>query len=415
MGSFFNNCNDNNCITLSLMKRANVILLICLSCLFIPYEDALQYLSHLMLIFVVLLFKDYYKLKPIVYLYGYGLLAFCIQYIFIHQEVYITNYVLSLVYAPLIVLLFPSRKLYSYTINLQKILKICFLLYAILLWYQAFNNWWTPESVGGVHGIIKGPHLNAQLYLLLSGFFLFKDDIKNKLYALFFLFTALLCSYNLGTLIYFASLLLVFIANVKLEKRYFKYFAIASIVFIVGIYALFKIAEKNPYLFNVLNAVSSNPEYSGKISFIIDYFTVYIKENVVSFIIGTSPGNGGSRTGLLLTNNYLSVNIPNAFISESFFVKEYVYPYLHNVSGITRGTINQPFSSLIAILSEYGVIIGLFFLRYLYSFYKKMKVSNIYSQRFLVINLCIWFLFSHSLELLPYVVLFHLLILTNKK
>ncbi|WP_428236155.1 hypothetical protein [Gracilimonas sp.] len=397
------------------MKKTNFILLICLSCLFIPYEDAIQYLSHLLLIFVVLFFYDYYKLKPILYFYGYGMLAFCVQYIFLHQDVFLANYILSLVYAPLLVLLYPSRKLDSYTIDLERIINISFLIYAILLWYQALTNWWTPESVGGVHGIIKGPHLNAQLYLLLSGYTLFKEGYKNKTYALFFLLTAILCSYNLATLVFFVSVVLVLFVNVSLNKKYFKFLSIAGVVLIVGIFTLFKIVtEMNPYLLTMLSAISTDLGYSGKIGYVINYFTDYIQQDFASFIIGTSPGNGGSRAALLLTDNFLSVSIPDALISESFFVKENVYPYLYGVSDVTRGTINQPFSSLIALISEYGIIASLFFTKYLFRFYKKLQVKNKYSHNFLIINLVIWILFSHSLELLPFIVLFHLLTLSNK-
>ncbi len=221
------------------MKKTNTILLVCLGCLFIPYAGATQYISHILLIIIVVFLNDYYNIKPVIYLFGYGLFAFCIQYIFINQDVYLTSYALSLVYAPLIILLFPKKKLYNYTIDLDKILTTSFLLYALLLWFQAFSNWWTPESVGGVHGIIKGPHINAQLYLLISGFYLFKEELKNKIFAIIFLITALFCDYNLGTLIYFFSLFLGLLFSIKLNKRYLKYVVFGGLIFIVGLVTLF--------------------------------------------------------------------------------------------------------------------------------------------------------------------------------
>lgn len=415
MGLYINYHSGNDCIALSYMKKTNIILLFCLCCLFIPYKGALQYLSHLLLIFVVLFFNDYYKLKPILYLYGYGIVVFCIQYIFLYQDVYLANYFLSLVYAPLIVLLFPGEKLKKYTIDLEKILKLCFLIYALLLWYQAFTNWWTPESVGGVHGIIKGPHINAQLYLLISGFYLFKEGIDNKSYAIFFLITALFCDYNLATLIYFFSLFSVLLLNIKFNKKYFKYIIAGVLIFIVGIFALMEIAEERNYLFTVLFALSSDLGYSGKIGYIVNFITEYIYNDLFSFMIGTSPGNGGSRSALLLTDNFLDIKIPGFLVRESFYVKENVYPYLYGVSDIARGTINQPFSSLIAVLSEFGIMVGGMFILYLKKYVSKLKGSSAYSHTFIIVNFITWFVFTHSLEFLPYIVLFHLLILVNSK
>ncbi len=397
------------------MKKANLICYVFLLTIFIPYEGALQYVSHVLLLGLIVVFYDYFKVKPIILIYLYGFIIFGIQVIFFDKDVFITNYLISVLYAPLLILLSPSSKLYDEVkLNVEHVLKVLFFLYALILWYQALNNWWTPESVGGVHGIIKGPHLNAQLYLLLSGYFLFRNrGPKDLVTAFIFLLTALLCDYNLGTVIYLFTILAVISSQFNFRKSYLKYALGGLILLLVTIGLIIRIADERSYLFEMVLAIANNANYSGKLSYLLDFGRVFSVEDPFTFFFGTGPGNGGSRSALLLTGEYIKFNLPHYLVGESFYVKDYVYPYLYGVSNVARGTINQPFSSLVAILTEFGILIGLTFLVFISKGLRRFKWKSNMSTSFIFWNLIIWVIVSHSFELLPFIILTQLLLLAN--
>ena len=114
-----------------------------------------------------------------------------------------------------------------------------------------------------------------------------------------------------------------------------------------------------------------NPRY---VTFLYGSQKLYFSDLKV-FLAGTSPGTYNSRTAFYLNGDFLQNKfIRNNFSYRTTYHENYVFPLLNRKLLQTKrwndGTRNQPFSSFVSILLEYGFIVGVLFF---YIQYKKMK------------------------------------------
>ena len=98
-----------------------------------------------------------------------------------------------------------------------------------------------------------------------------------------------------------------------------------------------------------------------------------------NILLGIGPGTYNSRTSFLLNGEYTKNPIFKKISSEPPLAVKYIYPLWN--SKITYqyndGTRNEPFSSFLSVLSEYGLIITLMLIYLLFKLYQRVsKVDN---------------------------------------
>jgi len=100
-----------------------------------------------------------------------------------------------------------------------------------------------------------------------------------------------------------------------------------------------------------------------KLRLFLNYSAVY-RRDPIRLLFGTGPGTFNSRASFLLNGDYSEGNIFERAlgVSTSNVARRYAHPlwstYLVS-KPFQDGTLNQPFSSLIALLSEYGLVFTL--------------------------------------------------------
>ena len=93
-----------------------------------------------------------------------------------------------------------------------------------------------------------------------------------------------------------------------------------------------------------------------------NYFSSYSK-NLPDFLLGSGPGTFNSRSAFMVGSpTYFNVEFIKSDIQPYYF-QNFAYP-LWNASntGPYDGFMNQPFSSLLVLLGEYGIIFTLLFI-----------------------------------------------------
>jgi len=107
---------------------------------------------------------------------------------------------------------------------------------------------------------------------------------------------------------------------------------------------------------------SADSEIPRKITVFYNYSQVFL-DDISLFLFGTGPGTFNSRTSFLLNGDY-SDNLLMQILGPSNpeYAVEHVYSLWnqHILSlSFNDGTRNQPFSSFIAVLSEYGFLFSI--------------------------------------------------------
>lgn len=124
------------------------------------------------------------------------------------------------------------------------------------------------------------------------------------------------------------------------------------------------------------NDISNNKRIPRKILIYYYYYKNYMLDNT-RLLFGTGPGTFNSRISFLLNGDYSPGNpFEKVFgVQKPYYAAKYAHPLwkkqmVQNVKKYHDGTRNQPFSSVIALLSEYGAI---FFVTLLVFSYSKVR------------------------------------------
>jgi hypothetical protein len=228
-------------------------------------------------------------------------------------------------------------------------------------YYYFINN--GPDALGFSYGThFNGVHGLAVLNILMCFFFASKvlnekKIDKNFLYSIFFFISFILCSFGLGLISMVLSIALYVIFQFNIKS-----FVFCFLLFIAGTWFM------NKYFQNQFEHVQSNIntiEERRKIIVFINYIN-FVRDNPILSLIGTGPGGYNSKSAFLL-----NVDSDNPFTKSLGhqmppFHQSDAYPLWNknvvSYEGHTDGTTNQPFSSLISIFAEYGIIFGLIFI-----------------------------------------------------
>jgi hypothetical protein len=218
-------------------------------------------------------------------------------------------------------------------------------------------------------GFLYGLHFNAVhglslLNTLICFFFLAKilhekKINKNVLYLIFFFGSFIFCFFGLGLICMFLSIVLYAIFQFNIKNA-----VLCLLILTFGVWFVYKyIPDQASYVeHNILNI-----QEKRKVVSFINYIN-FIENNPISSLIGVGPGGYNSRSAFLLneeSNNpftkSLGHQMPPFHQTDAYSLwNKYVASY----DDYTDGTANQPFSSLISIFAEYGIIFGVFFYYY---------------------------------------------------
>ncbi len=223
----------------------------------------------------------------------------------------------------------------------------------------------------GTHGV--GSHgmsiINGLLFLYY--FSKFKHDKrKYSLYMfLFFLFSFVMALYGMGLMIMIVTCLSYYL----IVKRSLK--LILGVLFFIGVIYLFMFIINPVTLKYNINNVKSFVDGFEKLDkkpdtvatriprklFVYYYYKKHYMTDSKRFLIGTGPGTFNSRVSFLLNGDYSPGNpFEKIFgVHNPKYAAKYIYP-LWDKKILSKlyfdGTRNQPFSSIISLLAEYGFV-----------------------------------------------------------
>lgn len=251
---------------------------------------------------------------------------------------------------------------------------------------QVFINAKSDDSFLGIYSqfsiSVNGLMLvNTLLFFYYLVQFIYKKGFINLSLCLFFLACSMLGFYGAGLVICIIAFLIAFFR--ASETAIVKTVVISTLV-ILGVY--FALLWLKPLVleYNLANIrkISSFDVNNGprKIKSFYNYGTSYPKD-IKDFLLGSGPGTFNSRTAFLVgsPSYFSSVSIVKDD-NQPYYFKNYAYTLWNEQNTVQAlyldGFRNQPFSSVLSFLGEYGLIFSLaFFVLYYYYF---LSVSRLY-------------------------------------
>lgn len=199
--------------------------------------------------------------------------------------------------------------------------------------------------------------------------------------SLFFLLCAVMGFYGAGLIVFIAAFVLSFLT--------FRLLAIIRIVFIsimVLVAAYYLVSFLRPqaltyYEISIKRLIKyDKSESPRKIIAHYNYVRAY-PDNVKDLLLGSGPGTFNSRSAFMAGSPQLFNALP--FLKsdkQPYYFKNYAYPlWNHTNTSVLLyedGFRNQPFSSILAFLGEYGLIFTLVLLWSVFEYYNRIK--NLY-------------------------------------
>jgi hypothetical protein len=230
--------------------------------------------------------------------------------------------------------------------------------------------------------------INGLMILNTTLFFyylmLFIRDRKTSFLLLFIFFgvCANLGFYGAGLIICITAFIFTFL---KFEVQYIIKTFFIGIVALATIYFLMLFLKPVTLEYNIANIkhLITNDVQKGsrKLASFYNYGISYPK-NAKDFLFGSGPGTFNSRSAFMIGSpSYFKTF---SFIKDDeapYYFKNYAYTLWNEKNTVQSlyldGFRNQPFSSLLAFLGEYGLLFTLaFFLLYIHYFRKVTKLYN---------------------------------------
>jgi len=219
------------------------------------------------------------------------------------------------------------------------------------------------DSFVGIYGIFTVSQnglsiLNAILFFYYLAKFQSDKKYINLGLLVFFLICCVLGFYGAGQLVLIASIVLSFL---KIKGKNLIQLALVSIVTLSVVVILMKLISPNTLDYNIniirLFLDPSAPGAPRKLTAFQNYFTAY-PSHIIDFLFGSGPGTFNSRSAFMVGSpTYFNVDFIKSDV-QPFYFKNYAYPlWNYTNTGPYDGFMNQPFSSLLALLGEYGLII----------------------------------------------------------
>ena len=242
-----------------------------------------------------------------------------------------------------------------------------------------------------VMGVAYGKHFNGQnglaildvifsIYYFNEFFRVMKKRKRELYYALFFFWCFMLCECGLAFICFVFTILILSFSKSKL-----KYILLSIVLLISGIFLFLKVSSDLDYYMASLNVLIYSQlceENFRKLIVFINYPKI-IEANPINFLLGIGPGGYNSRIAFLMNND--ADNLFTMLIGHSnpVYHLQLVQPLWDksevDITLFNDGSRNKPFSSLLSILTEYGIIVlfivVVFFVR-TYRSFRKYKIGQ---------------------------------------
>ena len=311
----------------------------------------------------------------------------------------------------------------------------------LLGFYQYYIDPWDDAFIGfyGRHGVAM--HGLAIINVTLSAWFWYQSYVNLKwfkpLLALYFLVSFIFCFYGVGLIAVVLSLGLVIFLTSK-----FKNLALISIPCILLLLSV-KFIAPNTFDYNVKNIGNTfrafsdtselgNVTISRKVLAFRNYGRM-VKEEPSILLTGTGAGTWNSRSSFLLNGDYAPNNGVEKLVGvhRHPMAERYIFPLWNSIIVIPLdmdGTRNQPFSSLLTLFAEFGIVFALLILALVVSAYirlvknikrgtthKPLAIWVLWLFTFIAINMAVDYLFELS-EMVWFAIVFTLgLLSVNQK
>jgi hypothetical protein len=221
------------------------------------------------------------------------------------------------------------------------------------------------DSFSGLYGTFTVSQNGLSLINTLLFFYYFSLYLSNKrtlilVLSLFFLFSMVMGFYGAGLIVMLVALVLTFL---RIRLVNIIRIVILSLLTLGIFYLLMQLISPLTLEYNV-NIIKKFTSGTGsatprKLVIFDNYLTAYSR-HLDDLLFGSGPGTFNSRTAFMVGSpTYFNVDIIKSDI-QPFYFRNFAYT-LWNPSntGPYDGFMNQPFTSILALLGEYGLIFTL--------------------------------------------------------
>lgn len=356
---------------LSRRRAINIFILFHTIVLFSFLRSTLIVLIPFSTLIFIILFRSRFP-KNIYFIIISILLSLIISNLFIEGN--IVNNILSLylIAPPIIIFLSKSNiERHDYLPSFINYSSFILILNNIIGFIQLIIHPTTDDAfIGfyGSHGI--GLHSLSIVNYIVGAFYFFKYRFEGRrkylLMSLFFFSSAILSFYGLGLILFLFTIL---IFNFSL-KRFYRFIIVTPIIIVIFGLCLY-VFKPDTYAYNVENLRRFSLIFKTHLSSVeknsiprkLLVFRNYLEgfsNNANMILFGSGPGTFNSRSYFLLNSDYSDSKLIKGILGqrEPKVAEKYVHP-LWNTENTVRhmdGTRNQPFSSLLSVLAEYGVL-----------------------------------------------------------
>jgi hypothetical protein len=349
---------------------------------------SLLVISPLLVLLLVIGLKLSFRLSLFVLL---GFLLFCYLLSFFNGF-YINYNLLSFYFVlPFLVLAF-TRPQFGYTgLNLLRLFFSYLSFFAVinnfvgLIQYVKFPN---DDSFSGIYGHFTVTQnglmiINSILFFYYIRLFQVEKAKKYLLFSFFFLLALILGFYGGGLIVLFLSFLLFMVrfSFVKVIKT----FLTASLIFGLLYFFTGLISPSTlQYNKNIINRFIGGKDQlmPRKLISYSNYFNGYTAD-LKDFLLGSGPGTFNSRSAFVIGSPEYFTSM-SAFKSDKkpYYFENYAYSLWNagNTGKYQDGFMNQPFSSMLAFLGEFGLLFSLLFVYYYYRQYKTVMSYPCYDK-----------------------------------
>lgn len=217
---------------------------------------------------------------------------------------------------------------------------------------------WVTGSFGMNQGNVFFFFIGFCCVFFINDYFMYKKSLKYVIFSIILMI--LTGSITLIILFLLSFFNLIFFKNISSEiKKSLIFFTIfGTIIFMV---------VTPTWIKSLMIEMFTTNKIETKINKITDYHNVFFelpKENIKYFFIGNGIGQYSSRSALTCTGNY--IDFYNNYFEPSITLQtsKWIIPRYEYALKYQLGTLNLPYSSIITIQGEMGLIGLLFFLSF---------------------------------------------------
>jgi len=330
--------------------------------------------------FIALILMDQLKFSlkaTVIYLYVIIIIAYLLSF---RHGFFLMNNLLSFYYIlPLIIMIFckPKGKDCDGLLQMLIYYLTIFTFISNIVGFIQYIRMPHDDSFSGFYGHFTVTQNGLSIINSVLFFYYFKHFQIYKRYVSlllsgFFLVSTLMGFYGGGLIALLAALVLSFITFSldKLVSLFVKLVAIFVLLYFLIGYISPRTLQYNK---NIISRFWNQEKETMPRKLIAHYYylTAY-PSNVVDFLFGSGPGTYNSRSAFVVSSpEYFAEARIIKSQSQPFYFKNYAYSLWNarNTVQYQDGFMNQPFSSILTFLGEYGLVFTIAFLIFYYRQY----------------------------------------------